>query len=106
MRREKQKASKATGKLKLENEDAIVNVADEGWNKATNAVVDQIFTLKDKIFRAGYDLGLDSAGIPNDHELYNRVVLCALGAFVAEVVNLGQENVANGENENVENNLQ
>lgn len=79
----------AIDKLKYKHEDDIVKVGDESWNEATNATVEQLRGLKDTIFRAGYDLGLDSVGIPDDHKLYNMTILCLLGAFTTVVANPG-----------------
>ena len=90
-------ANEAIDKLKYEHEDAIINVGDEGWNEATDDLG------LDKISRAGYDLDLDSVGIPDDRELYDRTILCPPGAFTVAVVNPGQAHVADEENTNVGN---
>lgn len=73
--------------MKSEHEDAIARAGDEGWNEATNVATEQLRGLKDTIFRASYELGLNSAGIPDDHELYNRAIFCPPGAFTTEVAN-------------------
>lgn len=96
-------ADEAIDKLKSKHEDVIIKAGDQGWDKATNPAADQICGLKDIILWAGYDMGLDNASIPNDHELYNRTTLCPLWAFTVVVMNPGEAHVADEENVNVGN---
>lgn len=106
MEEEKNVAEEAIAKLKFEHEDALVKTEDQGWDEATYDVADQIRSLKDIIYEASYDFGLESAGIPNDHELHAKIVLCPPVAFIAAVLNPSEVFPADEEESNVEENPQ
>lgn len=62
--------------------------------------------LKDVIYNAGYDFGLESASIRSNHELHAKIVLCPPGAFIATVVNPCEAFPAEEEGNNVGENPQ
>lgn len=76
----------AANKLKSEHEEGLVEAKDQGWDEATEVTTEQICSLKDLIYKAGYTFGLESAGISNDHELHAKTVLCPPRTFTAAVV--------------------
>lgn len=71
-----------------------------------DAADDQLRSIKDVIYRAGYDFGLVNAGISDNHELHSRTVLCLPRAFTAIVVNPCQALPADEEDENAKDNSQ
>lgn len=96
------KANEEMQKLKKEHEDALIQAKVEGYEEAISDAADEVSGLKDTIYKAGYELGLDGANLPNDHELYKKVVLCPPGAFVLKQAKTEQEVSAEKQNENEE----
>lgn len=78
---EKRVADEAIENLKSEDVDALTKAVDQIWDEPIDAIADQIHYLKDLIYKAGYSFSSESAGIPSDHELHAKIVLCPLGAF-------------------------
>lgn len=49
--------------------------------RATNACGSQMRKLKDHIYRAGYEHGLNMAAVPDDSELFNKTIICPPGVL-------------------------
>lgn len=71
--------------LKSEHEDVLVKAGHQGWDEATDAPADQIYKLKDVIYKVGYDFGLENPGIPTNHEFHSKDVLCRLGLSLLQL---------------------
>lgn len=52
------------------------------YNEAMAEASNDIKAVKDRIYTGGYEFGLESTGLTHDHDLFGKVVLCPLGAFV------------------------
>lgn len=87
----KEKAEKDTEerfeKLKKEHENALVQANDEGYEEVISGAADAVDGLKNKIYKVNYEYGLNCAGISDDHELYNREVLCPSRASTLQLTN-------------------
>ena len=67
--------------MKEEKDLALVEERTTGYNEALLDAADEIKAVEDQIYKGGYMFGLESAGLPREHELFEKVVLCPPGAF-------------------------
>lgn len=73
-------ATKILG-LQERHDSALVDERTHGYNEAMEEAASDVGALKDHIYRGGYEFDLENAGIPRDHELFGKIVLCPPGAF-------------------------
>ena len=64
--------------LKDKNDLALTNEWNTSYNEALSNVADEVEVVKKQIYKGGYEFGLVSAGLPPNHKLCGRVVLCPL----------------------------
>ena len=68
--------------MKKEHDQALVDAKEEGYSEAIYEATDEVTSLKNIIYKAGYEYGLACAGLQDDHELYDKVVLAPPRLFV------------------------
>lgn len=83
--RRRRSPKKPLKNLKSEHEDVLVKAGHQGWDEATDAPADQIYKLKDVIYKVGYDFSLENPGIPSNHEFHSKDVLCRLGLSLLQL---------------------
>ena len=69
--------------LRIQEERDLTLVEEKiaGYNEAMSEAADEIKAVQDQIYKGGYTFGLESAGLPREHELFEKVVLGPPGAF-------------------------
>lgn len=61
---------------------ALVDERTSSYNEAMAEAANEVGAVKYRIYKGGYELGLESARISRDHELFGKVVLCPPGDFI------------------------
>lgn len=62
--------------MKSRHSEELVQSDEEWYNAATNACGDQIKRLKDHIYQSRYEHDLNMVAVPDDSELFDKVILC------------------------------
>lgn len=68
--------------LQKKHDSVLVDERTHGYNEAIYEAAEKIRSVKDSIYKGGYEFGLETTGLSCDHELFGKVVLCPPGAFV------------------------
>ena len=67
-----------------EAKDSLLeDVKTEGYNEAVDDSAKEMKSIKDQVYRGGYEFALTCAGLAPDHELFERTVLCPPNIFAA-----------------------
>lgn len=91
--------------LKSDHDDDLANDELQGWNDASSAAAEEIPKIKDMLYKAGYEFGLESARVLGGDELFETTMLCPPDLFATQSqrpneVQQDEEEVA--EHQNVE----
>lgn len=61
--------------LKSKHDDDLVTAKTQGWNDASSAAADEMMKIKEILYKAGHEFGLESAGVVEGDVLFVRTVL-------------------------------
>ena len=77
--------------MKNRHDDKLMKSHEEGWNSAADACGSQMKRLKDHLYRAGYEHGLNLAVVSDDSELFDGTILCPPDALIGFDPNADEE---------------
>ncbi|KAM7519639.1 hypothetical protein LguiB_018601 [Lonicera macranthoides] len=71
-----EEAQRQMASLKEQHKSDLEKASNEGYTEATMAAAKEVVGMKNKIYQAGYELGLQSVNVPLCDNLYDKVVKC------------------------------
>ncbi|KAM7515659.1 hypothetical protein LguiA_005242 [Lonicera macranthoides] len=71
-----EEAQRQMASLKEQHKSDLEKASKEGYTEATMAAAKEVVGMKNKIYQAGYELGLQSVNVPLCDDLYDKVVKC------------------------------